>query len=298
MREIIVDNFAGGGGASTGIELAIGRSVDIAINHDENAVAMHRTNHPDTLHYCENVFDVDPKAATGGKAVGFAWFSPDCTHYSKARGSKPVKREIRGLAWVSLRWALDVQPRVMALENVEEFKTWGPLLSCEMRPDPDRSGETFKAFVGMLSNGIPAEHPALYECCDFLGLSPDSKDARRLITGLGYQVEYRELRACDYGAPTIRKRFFMLMRRDGKPIVWPEATHGDPKSAAVLAGQLEPWRTAAECIDWSIPAPSIFGRKKSLAENTLKRIARGIQRFVIESASPFIVKCNHTTTRG
>ncbi|HEG4368867.1 DNA cytosine methyltransferase [Klebsiella oxytoca] len=298
MREIIVDNFAGGGGASTGIELAIGRSVDIAINHDENAVAMHRTNHPDTLHYCENVFDVDPKAATGGKAVGFAWFSPDCTHYSKARGSKPVKREIRGLAWVSLRWALDVQPRVMALENVEEFKTWGPLLSCEMRPDPDRSGETFKAFVGMLSNGIPADHPALYECCDFLGLSPDSKDARRLITGLGYQVEYRELRACDYGAPTIRKRFFMLMRRDGKPIVWPEATHGDPKSAAVLAGQLEPWRTAAECIDWSIPAPSIFGRKKSLAENTLKRIARGIQRFVIESASPFIVKCNHTTTRG
>ena len=298
MRELIVDNFAGGGGASTGIELAIGRSVDIAINHNENAVAMHRTNHPDTLHYCENVFDVDPKAATGGKAVGFAWFSPDCTHYSKARGSKPVKREIRGLAWVSLRWALDVQPRVMALENVEEFKTWGPLLSCEMRPDPDRSGETFKAFVGMLSNGIPADHPALFECCDFLGLSPDSKDARRLITGLGYQVEYRELRACDYGAPTIRKRFFMLMRRDGKPIVWPEATHGDPKSAAVLAGQLEPWRTAAECIDWSIPAPSIFDRKKSLAENTLKRIARGIQRFVIESASPFIVKCNHTTTRG
>ncbi|EML6378041.1 TPA: DNA cytosine methyltransferase [Klebsiella oxytoca] len=298
MREIIVDNFAGGGGASTGIELAIGRSVDIAINHDENAVAMHRTNHPDTLHYCENVFDVDPKAATGGKAVGFAWFSPDCTHYSKARGSKPVKREIRGLAWVSLRWALDVQPRVMALENVEEFKTWGPLLSCEMRPDPDRSGETFKAFVGMLSNGIPADHPALYECCDFLGLSPDSKDARRLITGLGYQVEYRELRACDYGAPTIRKRFFILMRRDGKPIVWPEATHGDPKSAVVLAGNLAPWRTAAECIDWSIPAPSIFDRKKPLAVNTLKRIARGIQRFVIESASPFIVKCNHTTTRG
>ena len=298
MRELIVDNFAGGGGASTGIELAIGRSVDIAINHDENAVAMHRTNHPDTLHYCENVFDVDPKAATGGKAVGFAWFSPDCTHYSKARGSKPVKREIRGLAWVSLRWALDVQPRAMALENVEEFKTWGPLLSCEMRPDPDRSGETFKAFVGMLSNGIPADHPALFECCDFLGLSPDSKDARRLITGLGCQVDFRELRACDYGAPTIRKRFFMLMRRDGKPIVWPEATHGDPKSAAVLAGQLEPWRTAAECIDWSIPAPSIFGRKKSLAENTLKRIARGMQRFVIESASPFIVKCNHTTTRG
>ncbi|MFW0821145.1 DNA cytosine methyltransferase [Klebsiella aerogenes] len=298
MRELIVDNFAGGGGASTGIEMATGRSVDIAINHDENAVAMHRTNHPDTLHYCENVFDVDPIAATGGKAVGFAWFSPDCTHYSKARGSKPVKREIRGLAWVSVRWGLDVRPRVMALENVEEFKTWGPLLSCEMRPDPERSGETFRAFVGMLSTGIPADHPALYECCDFLGISPDSKDAKRLIAGLGYKVEYRELRASDYGAPTIRKRFFMLMRCDDQPIVWPEATHGDPKSAAVKAGKLAPWRTAAECIDWSIPAPSIFDRKKPLAENTLKRIARGIQRFVVDSAEPFIVKCNHTSTNG
>lgn len=298
MRELIVDNFAGGGGASTGIEMAIGRSVDIAINHDENAVDMHRTNHPDTLHYCENVFDVDPKAATGGKAVGFAWFSPDCTHYSKARGSKPVKREIRGLAWVCLRWGLDVKPRVMALENVEEFKTWGPLLSCEMRPDPERSGETFKAFVGMLSTGIPADHPALYECCEFLGISPEGKDAKRLIAGLGYQVEYRELRASDYGAPTIRKRFFMLMRCDGKPIVWPAASHGDPKSAAVLTGKLAPWRTAAECIDWTIAARSIFDRKKPLAENTLKRIARGIQRFVIDSDKPFIVKCNHTTTKG
>ncbi|MDM4501595.1 DNA cytosine methyltransferase [Klebsiella oxytoca] len=259
---------------------------------------MHRTNHPDTLHYCENVFDVDPVAATSGKAVGFAWFSPDCTHYSKARGSKPVKREIRGLAWVSVRWGLDVRPRVMALENVEEFKTWGPLLSCEMRPDPERSGETFRAFVGMLSTGIPADHPALYECCDFLGISPNSKDAKRLIAGLGYKVEYRELRASDYGAPTIRKRFFMLMRCDDQPIVWPEATHGDPKSAAVKAGRLAPWRTAAECIDWSIPAPSIFDRKKPLADNTLKRIARGIQRFVVDSAEPFIVKCNHTSPSG
>lgn len=296
--EIIVDNFAGGGGASTGIELAIGRSVDIAINHDPNAVAMHTTNHPDTLHYCESVFDVNPIAATAGSPVGLAWFSPDCTHYSKARGSKPVKREIRGLAWVSIRWALDVEPRVIMLENVEEFKTWGPLLAGEMRPDPERSGETFQAFVGMLTTGIPANHPALAECCEFLKLSPDSEQAKRLIAGLGYVVDFRELRACDYGAPTIRKRFFMVMRRDGKPIVWPEATHGDPKSAAVLAGKRAPWRTAAECIDWSIPAPSIFDRKKPLAVNTLKRIARGIQRFVIDSASPFIVKCNHTTTRG
>ncbi|HFD7093173.1 TPA: DNA cytosine methyltransferase [Klebsiella pneumoniae] len=296
--EIIVDNFAGGGGASTGIELAIGRSVDIAINHDPNAVAMHTTNHPGTLHYCESVYSVRPKVATAGRSVGLAWFSPDCRHFSKAKGAKPVEKAIRGLAWIVIRWALDVGPRVMMLENVEEFKTWGPLLVAEMRPDPDRIGETFLAFVGMLTSGVPADHPALLECCEFLELSPDSEQAKRLVAGLGYVVDFRELRACDYGAPTIRKRFFMVMRRDGQPIVWPEATHGDPKSPAVLAGKLAPWRTVAECIDWSIPAPSIFGRKKPLAENTLRRIARGIQRFVIESASPFIVKCNHTTTRG
>ena len=296
--EIIVDNFAGGGGASTGIELAIGRSVDIAINHDPNAVAMHTTNHPGTLHYCESVYSVRPKVATAGRSVGLAWFSPDCRHFSKAKGAKPVEKAIRGLAWIVIRWVLDVGPRVMMLENVEEFKTWGPLLVAEMRPDPDRIGETFLAFVGMLTSGVPADHPALLECCEFLELSPDSEQAKRLVAGLGYVVDFRELRACDYGAPTIRKRFFMVMRRDGQPIVWPEATHGDPKSPAVLAGKLAPWRTVAECIDWSIPAPSIFGRKKPLAENTLRRIARGIQRFVIESASPFIVKCNHTTTRG
>nr|DAR37522.1 MAG TPA: DNA cytosine methyltransferase [Caudoviricetes sp.] len=259
---------------------------------------MHTTNHPDTLHYCESVYEVRPKVATAGRRVGLAWFSPDCRHFSKAKGAKPVEKAIRGLAWIVLRWGLDVDPRVMMLENVEEFKTWGPLLATEMRPDPDRVGETFQAFVGMLTTGIPADHPALLECCEFLNISLDSEDAARLVNGLGYTVEYRELRACDYGAPTIRKRFFMVMRRDGKPIVWPEATHGDPKSASVLAGKLAPWRTAAECIDWTIPAPSIFDRKKSLAVNTLKRIARGIQRFVIENASPFIVKCNHTTTRG
>lgn len=297
-REIIVDNFAGGGGASTGIELAIGRSVDIAINHDPNAVAMHTTNHPDTLHYCESVYSVRPKVATAGRRVGLAWFSPDCRHFSKAKGAKPVEKAIRGLAWIVIRWALDVGPRVMMLENVEEFKTWGPLLAAEMRPDPERVGETFRAFVGMLTTGIPVNHPALAECCEFLELSPDSEQAKRLIAGLGYDVDYRELRACDYGAPTIRKRFFMVMRRDGQPIVWPAATHGDPKSPAVISGKLAPWRTAAECIDWSIPAPSIFGRKKPLAENTLRRIARGIQRFVIDSAEPFIVKCNHTTTKG
>lgn len=319
MREIIVDNFAGGGGASTGIELAIGRSVDIAINHDENAIAMHKTNHPDTLHYCESVFDVDPVAATGGNPVGLAWFSPDCRHFSKAKGAKPVKKEIRGLAWIVLRWALAKRPRVMMLENVEEFKTWGPLIDIpskpdlsealmgdfigpvdpgSSRPDPARTGETFNAFVGMLSTGIPADHPALAEVCEFLAIDPGSPQAKQLVEGLGYDVDYRELRACDYGAPTIRKRFFMVMRCDGCPIQWPVVTHGDPKSLEVQSGRLMPWRTAAECIDWNVPALSIFDRKKPLAENTLKRIARGIQRFVIESASPFIVKCNHTTTKG
>lgn len=298
MREIIVDNFAGGGGASTGIELAIGRSVDIAINHDPNAVAMHTTNHPDTLHYCESVFDVDPVAATAGRPVGLAWFSPDCRHFSKAKGSKPVEKAIRGLAWIVIRWALDVGPRVMMLENVEEFKTWGPLLVGEMRPDPERAGETFRAFIDMLSTGISADHPALIECCEFLKLSPGSEQVQQLVAGLGYDVDHRELRACDYGAPTIRKRFFMVMRRDGQPIAWPGISHGDPKSPAVQAGKLAPWRTAAECIDWSIGAPSIFGRKKQLAENTLKRIARGIQRFVLDNPTPFIVKCNHTSTRS
>jgi len=301
VREIIVDNFAGGGGASTGIELAIGRSVDIAINHDENAVAMHTTNHPDTLHYCESVFDVNPLVATAGRPVGLAWFSPDCRHFSKAKGSKPVEKEIRGLAWIVIRWALAVRPRVMMLENVEEFKTWGPLIVSAVggqRPDPARAGETFEAFCGMLSGGIPAGHPALVECCEFLGIAADGEQAQQLVAGLGYVVDYRELRACDFGAPTIRKRFFMVMRCDGVPVTWPQPTHGDPKTTAVQGGKLAPWRTAAECIDWSIPAQSIFDRKKPLAENTLKRIARGIQRFVIDSASPFIVKCNHTTTKG
>ncbi len=301
MREIIVDNFAGGGGASTGIEMAIGRSVDIAINHDPNAVAMHTTNHPDTLHYCESVFDVNPQLATAGRPVGLAWFSPDCRHFSKAKGSKPVEKEIRGLAWIVIRWALAVRPRVMMLENVEEFKTWGPLIVSAdggQRPDPERAGETFEAFCGMLSGGIPAGHPALVECCEFLGIAADGMQAQQLVEGLGYAVDYRELRACDFGAPTIRKRFFMVMRCDGVPVTWPEVTHADPRSPAVQAGKLAPWRTAAECIDWSIAAPSIFGRKKPLAENTLKRIARGIQRFVLGNPTPFIVKCNHTSTRS
>lgn len=259
MKEIIVDNFAGGGGASTGIELATGRSVDIAINHDPNAIAMHTTNHPDTLHYCESVFDIDPIAATAGRPVGLAWFSPDCRHFSKAKGSKPVKKEIRGLAWVVVRWALAKKPRVVMLENVEEFKTWGPLITAEdgtEHPDPARAGETFAAFVAMLTTGIDAEHPALQECCEVLGIDINSIDANRLQSGLGYIVDHKELRASDYGAPTIRKRFFMVMRCDGLPVMWPEPTHGDPKLFEVQSGHRKPWRTAAECIDWSIPCPS------------------------------------------
>ncbi|PSH43226.1 DNA methyltransferase [Yersinia pseudotuberculosis] len=300
MKEIIVDNFAGGGGASTGIEMATGRSVDIAINHDPNAIAMHTTNHPDTLHYCESVFDIDPVAATAGRPVGLAWFSPDCRHFSKAKGSKPVKKEILGLAWILIRWGLAKKPRVVMLENVEEFKTWGPLLTAEdgtEHPDPARAGETFAAFVAMLTTGIDAEHPALQECCEVLGIDINSIDAKRLQAGLGYVVDHKELRASDYGAPTIRKRFFMVMRCDGLPVVWPEPTHGDPKLLEVQSGHRKPWRTAAECIDWSIPCPSIFDRKKPLAENTLKRIARGIQRFVMDNPTPFIVKCNHTSSK-
>lgn len=293
MRGLIVDNFAGGGGASTGIGWAIGCSIDIAINHDPDAIAMHSVNHPDTLHYCESVFDIDPVQATAGKPVDLAWFSPDCKHFSKAKGSKPVNKEIRGLAWVTVRWAMKVRPRVMMLENVEEFKTWGPLIGIDtkdQRPDPDRKGETFNAFVSLLSAGIDADHPALAECVETLGLL----DTAKLIKGLGYKVEWRELRACDYGAPTIRKRLFMIARCDGQPIVWPEPTHGAPDSEAVKSGKLLPWRTAAECIDWSLPCKSIFGRKKPLAENTMRRIAKGIQRFVIDAKEPFIVPQNIT----
>lgn len=261
VREIIVDNFAGGGGASTGIEMAIGRSVDIAINHDPAAIAMHRANHPGTEHYCESVWDVDPREVTKGRGVALCWLSPDCKHFSKAKGGKPVEKHIRGLAWVAVRWAATVRPRVIMLENVEEFKAWGPLLKDD-RPDPEQKGRTFNSFVNALKRQ-------------------------------GYQVECKELRACDYGAPTIRKRLFLIARCDGHPIVWPRPTHGDPNSAAVKSSKLKPWRTAAEIIDWSIPCPSIFDRKKPLAENTMLKIARGIQRFVLENPNPFIIKVNH-----
>jgi len=266
--ELAIDNFAGGGGASTGIEAAIGRPVDIAINHDPAAVSMHEVNHPGTLHYCESVWDVDPRKVCGGRPVGIAWFSPDCKHHSKARGGKPVEKKIRGLAWVAVRWAATVKPRLIILENVEEFVTWGPLVTevnGDCYPDKKRKGQTFRSFKNALRSH-------------------------------GYEVDHRELRACDYGAPTIRKRFFLIARCDGQPIVWPEPTHGDPKSEAVKRGKLKPWRTAAECIDWTLPCPSIFERKRPLAEATMRRIAKGIMRYVVETGEPFIVKSNHTAS--
>jgi DNA (cytosine-5)-methyltransferase 1 len=262
--ELIVDNFAGGGGASEAIEQALGRHIDIAINHDPEAVAMHAINHPHTKHLCESVWKVNIKTEVAGRRVGLAWFSPDCKHFSKAKGGKPLEKKIRGLAWVALKWAGLVKPRVLMLENVTEFVTWSRLKNG--RPDPAYKGETFKRWV-------------------------------RQLRKLGYAVEWREIRACDYGAPTIRQRLFIIARCDGRPIVWPEQTHapeGDLFST--------PYRTAAECIDWSIPCPSIFltpeeGRavkaKRPLAPASLRRIARGVKRYVIDAARPFIVPIAH-----
>ena len=259
--ELIVDNFAGGGGTSEGLEQAFGRPVDIAINHDREALAMHAINHPYTVHLCEDVWTVNPRKVTGGRAVGLVWLSPDCKHFSKAKGGTPVAKHIRGLAWVGMRWIALCKPRVLMLENVEEFKEWGPLIVDETgkaRPDPTKKGRTFQSFVRQLR-----EH--------------------------GYEVDWRELRACDNGAPTIRKRLFLVARRDGLPIVWPEVSHAPAHSLAVRAGKLAPHRTAAECIDFHLPAQSIFGRKKDLAVNTQRRVAKGLWRHVLASPKPFIV---------
>ncbi len=264
--ELIVDLFAGGGGASTGIEQAFGRHVAVAVNHSADAVALHAANHPFTKHLISDVFEVDPMVATEGKQVGLLWASPDCKHFSKAKGGAPRSKKIRALAWVVVKWATAVKPRVIMLENVEEFVTWGPL-GKDGQPCPERKGRTFNRWVAQL---------------------------RRL----GYKVEWRELRACDYGAPTIRKRFFLVARCDGLPIRWPKPTHGKPNSTDVIRGKLQPWRSAAECIDWSVPAHSIFlsreegrefGVKRPLAEATLRRVAKGVERFVIYSPSPFVV---------
>lgn len=286
LRELVVDNFAGGGGASTGMELALGFPVDIAVNHDGDAIAMHKVNHPYTQHFQEDVFAIDPERVTGGRPVGIAWFSPDCKHFSRAKGGKPVEKKIRGLSWVVLRWALSsATPRVIFMENVPEIKTWCPLIEIDgkTRPDPQREGETFDGFVSMLTTGIAKSHPAFTEACEFLKIEPDSSDADKLSQGLGYKVEWKELRACDYGAPTIRNRFYLVARRDGQPIVFPQPTHGKG---------LKPYRAAAECIDMTIPCPSIFDRKKPLVENTMQRIARGLDKFVIRNPKPYIMSNN------
>ena len=276
--ELLVDNFAGGGGASTGIELATGYSVDIAINHDPEAIRMHKANHPNTKHYCENVWAVDPVKACKGHPVALAWFSPDCKHFSKAKGGKPKDKNIRGLAWVACRWAGLVRPRVIMLENVEEFKTWGPL-GRRHHPIKSKQGETFRKFVQQL-------------------------------TDLGYEVEFRELVAADYGAPTMRKRFFMIARCDGKPIVWPEPTHAPADSDEVKAGLLKPYVGAYTQLDFSLPCPSIFDTSEEikekygiravrpLAPKTMERIARGLKKFVLDNPEPFIVPIGYGERKG
>lgn len=276
--ELIVDNFAGGGGASTGIEEATGFSVDIAINHDPKAIAMHKANHPNTKHYCEDVWQIDPVQACNGHPVGLAWFSPDCKHFSKAKGGKPKDKNIRGLAWVACRWAGLVRPRVIMLENVEEFKTWGPL-NRRHHPIKDKQGKTFEKFVQQLND-------------------------------LGYEVEFKELVAADYGAPTMRKRFFMIARYDGRPIVWPEPTHGPVDSEEVKAGLLKPYVGAYTQIDFSRPCPSIFDTSEEikkkygiravrpLAQKTMDRIARGLKKFVLDNPEPFIVPIGYGERKG
>lgn len=295
-EELIIDSFAGGGGASLGIQWALGRGPDIAINHDAAAIAMHEANHPETQHFTEDVWKVNPRLVTRGRPVGLLWASPDCKHFSRAKGGKPVEKKIRSLAWVVVKWAKEAKPKVIMLENVREFADWGPLVpmwlcrscgwrgtqgqaklarrrlacaSCdapglreseELVPDPARKGLTFKRFVGRLRSA-------------------------------GYEVAWRVLDAADYGAPTHRKRLFLIARRDGERIVWPEPTHGDPKKIGrgLFDRHLKPWRTAAECIDWSLPCPSIFERERPLAEATMRRIAFGVKRYVLDATQPFIV---------
>ncbi len=275
MRPLLIDNFAGGGGASTGIERALGRKIDVAINHDAEAIAMHEANHPETRHLIQSIMAVDPLEATGGAPVALAWFSPDCKHHSKAKGGKPREKNIRDLAWVVPHWAercLKGTPNgrgaidLIILENVEEFRQWGPLDEAG-HPIKERRGEEFDLWV-------------------------------RKLRKLGYKVEWKELRACDYGAPTSRKRLFLIARRDGLPIMWPQPTHGKPGTPEVESGWRQPWRTAAECIDWSIPCPSIFDRKRPLKDATHRRIAHGVMRYVVNAQRPFIVATDFVNTRA
>lgn len=301
MHELIIDSFAGGGGASLGIQWGLGRSPDVAINHDADAIAMHAANHPEARHFTEDVWKLSPRKVTGGRAVGLLWASPDCKHFSRAKGGKPVEKRIRSLAWVVVKWAIECRPRLIVLENVREFEEWGPLVprwhcrACDWRgtegqaklrrkvrrcphcdaaglretldmiPDPKRKGLTFKRFVGRLRN-------------------------------VGYDVRWKVLNAADFGAPTHRRRLFLIARCDGQPVVWPKPTHQDPAKIVrdgLFDSDSQPWRTAAECIDWSIPCPSIFDRKKPLADATMRRIAMGIRRYVLDNPRPFLVSVNN-----
>lgn len=284
LDEITVDGFCGGGGWSTGFELAIGRPVDIGINHDAAAIALHKANHPFTRHYQTNIFDVDPVKACQGRKVGWAHFSPDCKHFSRAKGAKPVSKKIRSLAWVVLKWASAVKPRIISMENVPEFLTWGPLVA--MR------GEHGRVMRSDGTEAAPGEHTPFQNQT----MTPDRKRAGetfrnfvKCLASMGYDVEWRTLKACDYGAPTSRTRFFLLARCDGKKIVWPKQTHGDPESMEVINGKLLPWVPVSSVLDFSNTGESIFERKKPLADNTMRRIARGLEKYVIDNPEPYIV---------
>ncbi len=258
--ELVVDCFAGGGGATSGIEAAIGRPVDIALNHNPHAIRMHEANHPETRHYVEDIWAIDPRVACGGLPVGLVWMSPDCKHFSRAKGATPVEKKVRGLAWAALRWAKAVKPRMFVLENVEEFQDWGPLTWDHAKegyfPDPDKKGLTFKIWLGKLR-------------------------------AQGYAIEYRSIMAADHGTPTTRKRLFIVARRDRHEITFPEATHGDG---------LEPWIPAHDVLDFSLECPSIFTRKRPLADATMNRIAMGIPKFVT-GGDPYIVRHGHYSKR-
>jgi DNA (cytosine-5)-methyltransferase 1 len=290
--EIVVDFFCGGGGAGTGLEMGLGRAVNVAKNHNPQAISMHTVNHPGAVHYTTDVFDGDPDTECGGKAVGWFHMSPDCTHHSQAAGGQPRKREIRNLSWIGLKWAGKKKPRVISLENVKQILQWGPLIAkrckdtgrvvtLDLVPHPTKPKSKINR-VADLGEIVPVRNQFLV---------PDPKRRGQTwavfvaeLRHLGYVVEWRVLRACDFGSPTSRERLFMIARCDGQPIVWPEPTHA--KNPA--KGQKK-WRTAAECIDWTVPTKSIFGRPTPLAEATLRRIAKGMKKFVIDAADPFIV---------
>ena len=282
--EIIVDLFAGGGGMSTAIERATGRFVDVAVNHNSDALSMHQANHPQTQHFIGDVYEVDPRLASSERPVGLLHLSPDCTHHSQASGGQPRDRKTRALSWVGKRWAGQVAPRVITLENVKQILHWGPLIAKRDKA----TGRVLKLDGGVAAQGerVPLENQYLI---------PDPKKIGRTwkafigqLRALGYAVEWKVLCAADYGAPTTRERLFMVARRDDLPIVWPEPTH-----AKVKVKGRKKWRAASECIDWDIPCPSIFDREKPLAEATLRRIARGLKRYVLDAKKPFIVPIAH-----